>query len=155
MLDAGADGYITKPFGLDELLARLRSALRRTAPPASPEPPLEAVRTPHFEIDLAARVVRGPSGAIRLTPTEWAIVDHLCRADGRLVPHNELLDAIWGGDAPEHSNYLRVHMVQIRKNLEPEPKVHAIHTRPRRISTASLRGRPLRPRSATARSTRR
>jgi two-component system KDP operon response regulator KdpE len=117
-LDAGADDYVTKPFGMDELLARLRAALRRAAP-AEEE---AVVVTPDFTIDLAAKRVTDADGAeIRLTPTEWHIVEVLVRHAGKLVAQKQLLQEVWGPDYETETNYLRVFMAQVRRKLEPEP----------------------------------
>jgi two-component system KDP operon response regulator KdpE len=116
-LDAGADDYVTKPFGMDELLARLRAALRRGAP--APESAL--VETPDFTVDLAAKRVRGTDGEVRLTPTEWGLVEVLVRNAGKLVSQRQLLQEVWGPQYGEETNYLRVHMAHIRRKLEPDP----------------------------------
>lgn len=116
-LDAGADDYVTKPFGMDELLARLRATLRRR--PTGPEEPL--VTTDHFEIDLAAKKVRIDGEEVRLTPIEWGLVDQLVRNPGRLVSQRQLLQAVWGPQYHDETNYLRVHMANLRRKLEPEP----------------------------------
>jgi two-component system KDP operon response regulator KdpE len=118
-LDAGADDYVTKPFGMDELLARLRAALRRNAP--APESAL--VETPDFVVDLAAKRVRaGADGEeVRLTPTEWGLVEVLVRNAGKLVSQRQLLQDVWGPQYGDETNYLRVHMAHIRRKLEPEP----------------------------------
>ena len=116
-LDAGADDYVTKPFGMDELLARLRAALRRTAP-AEEEALLE---TADFTIDLAAKKVRRDGEEVRLTPTEWHLVEVLVRNRGRLVAHRQLLQEVWGPQYHDETNYLRVFMAQVRRKLEPEP----------------------------------
>ena len=116
-LDAGADDYVTKPFALDELLARVRAALRRSAP-ASEE---AVVATAAFAVDLAARQVRCGDAAVRLTPTEWLIVETLVRNRGRLVTYRQLLDNVWGPTATYDSNLLRVHLAHIRRKLEPDP----------------------------------
>ncbi|MGH9228381.1 MAG: response regulator [Acidimicrobiales bacterium] len=154
-LDAGADDYVTKPFGMDELLARLRAALRRIAP--APESAL--VETPDFTVDLAAKKVTasvgrptpsaatsrpeadaaagrragvgpegggragvtGPEGEVRLTPTEWGLVEVLVRNAGKLVSQRQLLRDVWGPQYGEETNYLRVHMAHIRRKLEPDP----------------------------------
>jgi two-component system KDP operon response regulator KdpE len=117
-LDAGADDYVTKPFGMDELLARVRAAVRRTAP-AAEEP---VVTTQDFTIDLAARQVTLASGAnIRLTPTEWQILDVLVRNRGRLVTQRALLQEVWGPAYESETNYLRVYLAQLRRKLEPDP----------------------------------
>jgi two-component system KDP operon response regulator KdpE len=122
-LDAGADDYVTKPFGMDELLARMRAALRR-AVPAPEEPVIEA---DGLRIDLAAkRVYRAPTdGAepfeVHLTPTEWGLVEVLARHRGKLVTQKQLLQEVWGPSYGTEANYLRVHMAAIRRKLEPDP----------------------------------
>lgn len=116
-LDAGADDYVSKPFGMGELLARLRAALRRPLP--TDEQPL--VVTDHFTVDLASCRVTNPSGEVRLTPTEWHLVEVLVRHSGRLVTGRDLLQAVWGPQYGEETNYLRVHMAHIRRKMEPEP----------------------------------
>jgi len=116
-LDAGADDYVTKPFGMDELLARLRAALRRTTP-AEEE---ALVETEDFTIDLAAKKVRRDGEEVRLTPTEWNLVEVLVRNRGRLVAQTQLLQDVWGPQYHDETNYLRVFMAQVRRKLEPEP----------------------------------
>jgi len=116
-LDAGADDYVTKPFGMDELLARLRGALRRTTP-AEEE---ALVETADFTIDLAAKKVRRDGEEVRLTPTEWNLVEVLVRNRGRLVAQTQLLQEVWGPQYHDETNYLRVFMAQLRRKLEPEP----------------------------------
>jgi two-component system, OmpR family, KDP operon response regulator KdpE len=116
-LDAGADDYVTKPFGMDELLARLRAALRRIAP-AEEE---ALVETADFTIDLAAKKVRRDGEEVRLTPTEWHLVEVLVRNRGRLVAQTLLLQEVWGPQYHDETNYLRVFMAQVRRKLEPEP----------------------------------
>jgi two-component system KDP operon response regulator KdpE len=118
-LDAGADDYVTKPFGMGELLARLRAAMRRGGPG---EDAAAAVVTSDFRIDLAAKVATGRDGAeIRLTPTQWHLVEVLVRNAGRLVSQKQLLQEVWGPQYGEETNYLRVFMAQIRRKLEPDP----------------------------------
>jgi two-component system KDP operon response regulator KdpE len=129
-LDAGADDYVTKPFGLDELLARVRAALRRSAR-IDDEP---VVRTAAFTVDLAAKQVRTPNGNVRLTPTEWLIVETLVRNEARLVTHRQLLETTWGDTAPYDTNLLRVHVAHIRRKLEPDP------SRPRYFHTEAGMG---------------
>jgi two-component system, OmpR family, KDP operon response regulator KdpE len=119
-LDAGADDYVTKPFGMDELLARLRAAVRR----ASPAPDEPVVKTPDFTVDLAAKRVWRDSdggGDVRLTPTEWQLLEILVRNRGRLVTQRQLLQEVWGPAYESESNYLRVYVAQLRRKLEPEP----------------------------------
>jgi two-component system KDP operon response regulator KdpE len=116
-LDLGADDYLTKPFGMDELFARLRAALRRAVVPEG-EP---VVTTPDFTIDFAAKQVHRGAEAVRLTPTQWHIVEVLVRNAGRLVTYEQLLHEVWGPTYGKETNYLRVFMTQIRQKLEPEP----------------------------------
>lgn len=118
-LDAGADDYVTKPFGMGELLARLRAALRREAETDDDQP---TVVTEDFTIDLSSKRVIGPGGdEVRLTPTEWGIVEVLARHHGKLVSQAQLLREVWGPQYGEETNYLRVFMAQIRRKLEPRP----------------------------------
>jgi two-component system KDP operon response regulator KdpE len=116
-LDAGADDYVSKPFGMNELLARLRATLRRHQP--EPEQPI--IRTDAFVVDLVARRVMVGDNEVRLTPTEWAILEHLVRNPGRLVTQRQLLQQVWGPQYEHETNYLRVHLAAIRKKLEPMP----------------------------------
>ena len=116
-LDLGADDYLTKPFGMDELLARLRAALRRHQP-AAEEP---VVETPDFRVDLAARRVTVADVEVHLTPTEWGILDVLLRHPGRLVTQRQLLQQVWGPTYERETNYLRVYLAQLRRKLEPDP----------------------------------
>jgi len=116
-LDAGADDYVVKPFGIEEVLARLRSALRRCSIPESDI----TVETPHFVMHLIDRTIDRPDGdQVRLTPIEWQIVDVLVRQPGRLVAQRRLLDEVWGSGADDGAA-LRVHLTHIRRKLEPEP----------------------------------
>ncbi|NJQ01993.1 response regulator [Streptomyces zingiberis] len=118
-LDAGADDYVTKPFGMDELLARLRAAVRRAEPVAAEEPVV--VRTGEFTVDLAAKRVNRGGKDIRLTPTEWHLLEVLVRSPGRLVGQKQLLQEVWGPTYGTETNYLRVYMAQLRRKLEADP----------------------------------
>lgn len=117
-LDAGADDYVTKPFGMGELLARLRAALRRELEPDAEVP---VVVTPDFIIDLAVKRVTKGDQEIKLTPTEWGIVEVLVRNQGKLVSQTQLLKEVWGPQYGEETNYLRVFIAQVRRKLEPQP----------------------------------
>ena len=116
-LDAGADDYVTKPFGLGEVLARVRAALRRVGPADE----AAVVNTPDFMVDLGARRATVDGETVRLTPTEWQIVEHLVRHEGRLVTYGHLLEQVWGPNAANDTNLLRVHIGHIRRKLEPDP----------------------------------
>ena len=116
-LDAGADDYVTKPFAMGELLARLRAALRRV----SPDIVAASVETEAFTIDLAAKRATTATGPVRLTPTEWHIVEILVRNEGKLVTQRQLLQEVWGPRYERETNYLRGFLAQIRRKLEPDP----------------------------------
>ncbi|GAA1026997.1 response regulator [Virgisporangium ochraceum] len=114
-LDAGADDYVVKPFGIDELLARIRAVSRRSAP--APESP--SCRVGRYTVDLAAHSVDG--GAVRLTPTEWQLLELLLRNPGKLVSQRQLLHEVWGPQYSTETNYLRQYMARLRAKLEDDP----------------------------------
>jgi two-component system, OmpR family, KDP operon response regulator KdpE len=124
-LDAGADDYVTKPFGMDELLARLRAAVQRAAP--APDEPV--VATDDFTVDLAAKRVARDGRDVRLTPTEWGLLEVLVRNRGQLITQQQLLHGVWGGQYQTEGNYLRVYIARLRRKLEPDP------SRPRYLLT--------------------
>jgi two-component system KDP operon response regulator KdpE len=125
-LDAGADDYVTKPFAMGELLARIRAALRR----ASPVEQSPSVVTEAFTVDLSAkRAVTAAGDEVRLTPTEWHLLEVLVRYPDRLVTHRQLLQEVWGPRYETETNYLRVHIANLRRKLEPDP------SRPRYLRT--------------------
>ena len=117
-------------IGMDELLARLRAALRRAAPGDEEA----TVETEHFVVDLGAKRVTTAAGEVRLTPTEWHIVEVLVRHPGKLVTQRQLLQQVWGPQYEKETNYLRVYLAQIRQKLEPDP------TRPRYFITEARMG---------------
>ncbi|MCU1430866.1 MAG: kdpE3 [Actinomycetia bacterium] len=117
-LDAGADDYVTKPFGIDELLARVRAALRRSQAPGSADPQLV---TPDFTIDFGTKRITRGGEPVHLTPTEWHLVETLVRHHGKLVGQKQLLHEVWGPEYGDETHYLRVFMGQLRRKLEPEP----------------------------------
>ena len=116
-LDAGADDYVTKPFDMSEFLARLRAVLRR----GSSEPADRFVTTEHFTVDLADRRVTVAGAPVRLTPTEWALLEPLVRQPGRLIGQRQLLQTVWGPAYEKETHYLRVYLAQLRRKLEPDP----------------------------------
>jgi len=123
-LDAGADDYVTKPFSVDELLARLRAALRRTMPPGE-----AVIEVGELRIDLAKRLVTFAGRTVSLTPTEYDLLRLLARNQGKLLTHPAILREVWGPAYREESNYLHVYVSQLRRKLEPDP------TRPRYLLT--------------------
>ena len=116
-LDAGADDYVTKPFGMNELLARLRAAVRR----ASPAPDEPVITTADFSVDLAGKQVSRDGQVVRLTPTEWQLLEVLVRHADRLVSQRQLLQEVWGPEYQTEANYLRVFVANLRRKLEPDP----------------------------------
>ncbi|WP_405579023.1 response regulator [Streptomyces sp. NBC_01092] len=119
-LDAGADDYVTKPFSMDELMARLRAAVRRTEDsPLAPE--TTVVETDEFVIDLRAKKAARSGHDVRLTPTEWHLLEILVTNPGRLVTQKYLLQEVWGVSQSSKTNYLRVYMAQLRRKLEADP----------------------------------
>jgi two-component system, OmpR family, KDP operon response regulator KdpE len=118
-LDRGADDYVTKPFGVDELMARLRAVVRRSATvPEIDDGPIDAG---DLTIDLTAKVVRRAGGEVHLTPTEWSILELLVRNRGKLVRRKQLLQQIWGPAERKETSYLRVYLAQLRRKLERDP----------------------------------
>ncbi|MFE9652660.1 response regulator [Micromonospora sp. NPDC006431] len=136
-LDAGADDYVTKPFGVDELLARIRAVTRRLggATPAAP-----ALRIGRHTVDLADRTVTRDDGAeVKLTPTQWAMLEKLLRNPGKLISQRQLLHDVWGPEYHQETNYLRQFMAQLRRKLEDDP------ARPRHLITEPGMGYRYRP----------
>jgi two-component system, OmpR family, response regulator len=117
-LDAGADDYLTKPFAMEELLARMRAVLRRKG---SAESQPSVIRTGDLEIDLGRRLVTRAGSAVHLTPTEFALLEQLVTNPGKLLTHRHLLTRVWGDGYGEESHYLRVYVAGLRKKLEPDP----------------------------------
>lgn len=118
-LDLGADDYVTKPFGMEELLARIRAALRR----GPEQPPIDepVITTDGLRLDLAEQIATKDGQPVHLTPTEWRLVAALVRRSGRLVRQGELLQEVWGPAYHRETNYLRVYLAQLRRKLETEP----------------------------------
>lgn len=117
-LDAGADDYVTKPFGIAELLARVRAALRRAAAPEEPEKPV--IDAGDFHIDIPGRVVLVKKRDVHLTPKEFELLVYMARHAGKVLTHRTLLAAVWGGNSVEQPEYLRVFVGHLRRKLEPE-----------------------------------
>jgi two-component system, OmpR family, KDP operon response regulator KdpE len=128
-LDAGADDYVTKPFGIDELLARLRAALRRAAAPGKP-----VVEIGELTIDLDKRTVQRDGKAVSLTPHEFALLRYLAQNEGRLLTHRSILREVWGPSYQTESHYLHVYVSQLRRKIEPDP------TRPQYLLTEAGAG---------------
>ncbi len=126
-LDAGADDYVTKPFGIDELLARVRAALRRSV--ASGDDEIETMSDGDLSIDIAKHEVTVRGGEVHLTPTEFDLLVYLFRNRGKVITHRSILTAIWGGNFTEQTEYLRVFVGQLRKKIELDP------SQPRYITT--------------------
>jgi two-component system, OmpR family, KDP operon response regulator KdpE len=128
-LDAGADDYVTKPFGIDELLARLRAALRRAAAPGEP-----VVEIGELRIDLDKRAVQRNGEPVSLTPHEFALLRYLAQNEGRLLTHGAILREVWGPSYQTESHYLHVYVSQLRRKIEPDP------TRPQYLLTEAGAG---------------
>jgi two-component system KDP operon response regulator KdpE len=135
-LDAGADDYITKPFGIDELLARIRAVTRRVQPAGENAP---VVTIGRYTVDLAARSITGDDAEVRLTPTEWQLLEHLLRQPGKLLSQRALLHDVWGPEYLTETNYLRQYMARLRRKLEADP------THPRHLLTEPGMGYRFKP----------
>jgi len=133
-LDRGADDYVTKPFGVVELTARLRAAVRRATATTAGGPDEEPLRAGELTIDLAAKMVCRDGEQVRLTPTEWSILELLARNHGKLVSRTQLLHHIWGPSERKETSYLRVYLGQLRHKLEADP------ARPRHLITEAGMG---------------
>jgi two-component system KDP operon response regulator KdpE len=118
-LNLGADDYVTKPFSMDELIARLQAALRRGGSSDTRDTPV--LRAGALELDLGRRLARRDGQLVHLTPTEWRIVEALTRQPGALITRTDLLQQVWGPDYERETNYLRVYLAQVRRKLEAEP----------------------------------
>lgn len=122
-LDVGADDYVTKPFGMDELLARVRAALRRAATPGNAETTATVLATGDFHVDLESRIVTVQAREVHLTPKEFDLLVYFINKAGKVLTHRTLLAAVWGGNYVEQSEYLRVFVGQLRKKIEPNASV--------------------------------
>jgi len=129
-LDVGADDYVTKPFGMDELLARIRAALRRS----NASPTEVKIEVGDFQADLEAHVIKVRGEEVRLTPKEYELLVHLIQHAGKVLTHRKLLSAVWGGDYVEQTEYLRVFIGHLRKKIEIDP------ARPKHILTEPWTG---------------
>ncbi|WP_406074598.1 response regulator [Micromonospora sp. NBC_01638] len=136
-LDAGADDYVTKPFGVEELLARIRAVTRRLGAPSEAVP---ALRIGQHTVDLADHSVLRDDGAeVKLTPTQWSVLEKLLRHPGKLVSQRQLLQDVWGPEYQNETNYLRQYLAQLRRKLEDDP------ARPRHLITEPGMGYRYRP----------
>ncbi|WP_410810090.1 response regulator [Micromonospora sp. 067-2] len=136
-LDAGADDYITKPFGVEELLARIRAVTRRLGTPSETTPTL---RIGHHTVDLTDHSVRRDDGTeVKLTPIQWSVLEKLLRHPGKLVSQRQLLQDVWGPEYQNETNYLRQYLAQLRRKLEDDP------ARPRHLITEPGMGYRYRP----------
>ncbi|MCG5459018.1 response regulator [Micromonospora sp. PSH03] len=136
-LDAGADDYVTKPFGVEELLARIRAVTRRLGAPSEAVP---ALRIGQHTVDLADHsVLRDDGTEVKLTPTQWSVLEKLLRHPGKLVSQRQLLQDVWGPEYQNETNYLRQYLAQLRRKLEDDP------ARPRHLITEPGMGYRYRP----------
>jgi len=140
-LDAGADDYVTKPFSVDELLARIRAAIRRRG---DHQPEATQLAVGDFRVDLAARRVHIDGHEVRLTPKEFDLFVYLARRPNRVIEHRRLLEEVWGEASRDHPEYLRVYVGQLRKKLEPDPST------PRYLATEPWVGYRFNPSATTA-----